>query len=221
MTKNHLKARAAPRTWYLSRKTHTFVTRPNPGSQSLDMTLPLDMVLRKLGVGITRKDINFLLKTTEILVNGARRHDRRFGVGFQDVIAVPASKLYAVLSMDDHGRLTPELIEEAHAATKLAQVRKTSAVKGGKLALHTSDGRNIAVSKSLPRGSTVQIDLAKNTVKHVFAVEQKAHIMLTSGKHRGKRGVIEALDDEFVTIKTPSGSIRSKREYAFALGGAQ
>lgn len=221
MTKNHLKARAAPRTWNISRKTNTFVTRPNPGSQKLDLTLPLDLVLRVLGVAQTRKDINFLLKNTEVLVNGTRRHDRRFGVGFQDIVSVASANVYAVLSMDDHGRLTPEHVKADATATKLAQVKKTTAVKGGKLALHTTDGRNIAVTKSYARGSTVQIDLSKNAVKHVYAVEPKAHVILTSGKHRGKRGTIESIDAEFVTVHTKSGSISTKKEYAFVLGGTQ
>jgi ribosomal protein S4E len=221
MTKNHLKARRAPRTWNIARKTNTFVTRPNPGSQKLEMTLPLDMVMRNLGLGTTKKDINHILTHTPVLVNGTRRHDRRFGVGFQDVIAVPDAKVYAVLSMDDHGRLTVEHTSETSVATKLAQVRATSAVKGGKLAIHLSDGRNIAATKSIPRGATVQVDVSKNTIKHTFPVEPKSRVILTSGKHRGSRGTIEKIDDEFVTVKTNDGTISTKKEYAFVLGASQ
>ena len=220
MTKNHLKARAAPRTWNISRKTTTFITRPNPGSQRLEMTLPLDMIIRQLGLGQTKKDINYLLRNTEILVNGTRRHDRRFGVGFMDVISVPAAKKYAVLSLDDHGRLTLEETTEAASATKLAQVRTVAAVRGGKLQARLSDGRNVPTTKTLVRGSTVQIDLAKNAVKHVYAVAEKSHVILTSGKHRGKRGTIESMDAEYVTVKTATGSLSTKREYAFVLGGS-
>ncbi len=219
MTKNHLKMRAAPRTWNIARKTNTFITRPNPGGQSLEMTLPLSQVLRELNLGSTKKELNFMLRSTPVLINGTRRWDYRFPVGFMDVIAIPELKNYSVLSMDSKGRLAVEATTEKGAASKLAQVRSSSKVAGGKLQLHLSDGRNVLVAKPILAGTTVSIAFEKKNITSEHPVETKAAVILTSGKHRGKRGTIESIEGEFVAVKTADGTISTKKDYAFVLGG--
>jgi small subunit ribosomal protein S4e len=230
MTRNHLKARAAPRTWNIPRKEETFIVRPNPGSQKIEFTQPLGLVLRVLSVGNTKKEINHILRSTPILVNGVRRWDYRYGVGFMDTVAIPESKQYYVLSMDDHGRLTPETTSEKLVHAKHAQVRGVSIITSGKLQLQLTDGRTVLVTaknaKDYPTGATAVIDLTKKTVASVHPVASKAHVILTSGKHRGKRGTVEAIDGDFVTVATKEGSLATKKSYAFVLtnaaaGGAQ
>jgi small subunit ribosomal protein S4e len=221
MTKNHLKARSAPRTWNIPRKENTFITRPNPGSQKLEMSFPLGNLLKNIGLGETTKEINYILRANPVLVNGVRRWDVRYNVGFQDVVSIPDAKKHVVLTLDEQGRLAAENVDEKHTSAKLAQVRGTSTVKGGKLQLHLSDGRNVLVEKPVKAGSTVTVSIPESKIKSVHAVEAKAHVILTSGKHRGSRGTIEAIDGEFVTVKTKEGSISTKKSYAFVLGGAQ
>lgn len=230
MTRNHLKARAAPRTWNIPRKVETFIVRPNPGSQKIEFTQPLGLVLRVLGVGDTKKAINHVLRSTPVLVNGLRRWDYRYGVGFMDTIALPETKQYFVLSMDGHGRLTPEATTDKLALAKHAQVRGASVIHGGKLQLQFSDGRTTLVkatnAKEYPAGATAVIDLTKKTVASVHPVATKANVILTSGKHRGKRGTVESVDGDFVTVATKEGNLATKKAYAFVLtteaaGGAQ
>jgi len=224
MTRNHLKARAAPRTWNIPRKVETFVVRPNPGSQTIEFTQPLGLVLRVLSIGNTKKEINHVLRSTPVLVNGTRRWDYRYGVGFMDTIALPESKQYFVLSMDDRGRLTPEATSDKLALSKHAQVRGVNTVTGGKLQLSFSDGRTALVAaknaKEYPSGATAVIDLTKKAVASVHPVATKATVILTSGKHRGKRGTVEAIDGDFVTVATKEGSLATKKAYAFVLTSA-
>lgn len=222
MTRNHLKARAAPRTWNIARKANTFVMRPNAGSQTMEMTLPLALIMRELKVGSTQKELNYILKNTPVLVNGVRRWDLRFGVGFQDVFSIPEQKVFAVLSMDSKGRLMAETIDEKQTSHKLARVRGTSMVKGGKLQLQLTDGRTLfAESKAakVAMGSTVSISIPKAAISAVYPVEPKAHVILTSGKHRGKRGAIKTIEGDVVTVITEGGDITTKTSYAFVLGG--
>ena len=219
--KNHLKARSAPRTWNIPRKENTFITRPNSGSQKLEMTFPLGNLLKTIGLGNTTKEINYILRNSQVLVNGVRRWDVRFGVGFQDVVSLPDAKKHVILTLDEQGRLTAENVDEKHANAKLAQVRGASKVAGNKLQLHLSDGRNIFVDKPVKAGSTVTVSVPESKIKSVHAVEPKAYVILTSGKHRGSRGTIEAIDGDFVTVKTKEGSISTKKSYAFVLGGHQ
>jgi small subunit ribosomal protein S4e len=219
MTRNHLKARAAPRTWNILRKENVFVTRPNSGGQSLDMTLPLGLVLRTLNLGNTKKECNYILRSSAVLVNGQRRWDLRFPVGFMDVVSIPDHKVYRTLSLDSKGRLVLDETTEKHAHHKLAQVRSSHKVKGGKVQVRLSDGRTILLSKPLQAGATVSVDLTKGVIISEHPVAIRAPVILTSGKHRGKRGTIEALNESIVTIKTPEGELSTKRAYAFVLAG--
>jgi ribosomal protein S4E len=77
----------------------------------------------------------------------------------------------------------------------------------------------VLVDKPLKAGSTVVVSVPDSKVTKVLAVEQKAHVILTSGKHRGTRGTIENIEGDFVTVKTKEGSLSTKKSYAFVLGG--
>ncbi len=225
-----MKARAAPRTWNIARKERAFTTRPNPGSQRLELTLPLALVLRSMGVGSTKKELNFILRASPVLVNGARRWDLRFGVGFMDTISIPEAKQFAVVSLDSQGRLIVESTTETLAGTKLAQVRGISTVTGGKQQLSLTDGRTLIVTlkeaKQYTQGTTVAVHVPKGTIASVHPVALKAHVILTSGKHRGKRGTIDSLDGDSVTVTTPTGPVNTKAAFAYVLakgvaGGVQ
>jgi len=218
--KNHLKARAAPRTWNIPRKAEKFVTRPNPGSQKLEMTMPLGMLLRSLKIASTKKELNYIIKNSSVLVNGKRRWDYNFGVGFLDIISLPETKQNYTLTMDKKGRLVAQHVDEKEAETKLTQARTISKISGNRLQLHLSDGRNIIVDKPLASGTTVVVSIADGKITKVLPVETKASVMLIAGKHRGKRGVVESITADMITVQTETENISTKKSYAFVLGGS-
>ena len=43
--KNHLKLIAAPKTWFVPRKTNVFTLRPSPGAHALEYGMPLGLLL--------------------------------------------------------------------------------------------------------------------------------------------------------------------------------
>ena len=216
--KNHMKARSAPNTWNIRRKEEKFVARPNSGGQALEMTLPLGMLLRNLKVADTKKEINYVIKNTPVLVNARRRWDYNFGVGFLDVLSLPETKQSYVLTLDKKGRLVAEHTEET--GSKLSQARGVSKIRGNRLQLHLSDGRNIIVDKPVAAGTTVVVSVPESKVLKLLPVEAKSTVILTAGKHRGKRGVIESMTAGTITVQTDEGTISTKKSYAFVLGGA-
>lgn len=219
--KNHLKARAAPKTWNIPRKDQTFVARPNAGSQKIDMTLPLGLVLKTIKVGDTKKEINHIIRNHSVLINGKRRWAYNFGVGFMDVLSIPDLKTHYLLSMDSKGRLTPQSIDAKDAASKMSQARSVRMIRGKKMQLGLSDGRTIFVKEPVAAGTTVIVGLPEGKIIKTIPVQEKANVILTSGKHRGTRGVIESLSQDAVKVKTETGSISTKRAYAFVLGGSE
>ena len=48
MVKSHLKRIAAPRTWDIDRKTTKFIARPKPGQHTLQLGMPLAVLLKEI-----------------------------------------------------------------------------------------------------------------------------------------------------------------------------
>ena len=59
---NHLKRLAMPRSWPLPRKTSIWVTRPTPGSHSLELCMPISLVIRDvLGYAHSTREVRHIL----------------------------------------------------------------------------------------------------------------------------------------------------------------
>ena len=86
--KNHLKLIAAPKTWFVPRKTNVFTLRPSPGAHSLSYGMPLGLLLRdQLKVASTMGEARKIISNKEVLVDGVARTDHRFIVGLFDVLS--------------------------------------------------------------------------------------------------------------------------------------
>ena len=58
MSKNHLKIQKVPDTWPIKRKDTVFVTRPNPGAHNMNLSVPINVLLRNvLGKAKTTKEV--------------------------------------------------------------------------------------------------------------------------------------------------------------------
>src|SRR3989344_940910 len=106
MVKQHLKRMSAPRRWPITRKSNTFITRPNPGAHPLEFGMSLGTFFTEmLKLAKTTGEVKKILLNKDVLVDGKRRKDYRFIVGFMDVINIPElKKIYRVV-IDDHSRI--------------------------------------------------------------------------------------------------------------------
>ena len=106
MAKKHLKRLNAPKSWKIKRKGIKFITRPNPGAHSFSLGMPINIVLREIfEYAKTTKEVKNILNNKEVLINGVRRKDHRFIVGFMDIIAIPGIKAYFRVLLDKKGKL--------------------------------------------------------------------------------------------------------------------
>ena len=64
MSSNHLKRLAMPRSWPLPRKTSVWVTRPTPGAHSLELCMPITLVVRDvLNLAKTAREVALFFTT--------------------------------------------------------------------------------------------------------------------------------------------------------------
>ncbi len=220
MPKNHLKSMSAPKTWPIFRKHSKFVTRPNPGAHSLDLSVPMTLVMKDLlKIAKTIKEVRKIIRDQEVLVNGKRRKDHRHLVGLLDVIAFPKANEYYVILINRQNKLYTMPITKSEAETKLSKVMNKSTIKGGLVQLQTLDGRTIRVKKdSYKTGNTLLLSMPSQDVKEVFRLEKGTPVLLYRGRHVGKTGTVVEVQGEDLIFKAGSEEFQTKRSFALSIG---
>jgi small subunit ribosomal protein S4e len=218
MVKNHLKRVASPNTWNILRKEHVFITKPSPGAHSYMQATSLNTLLKEiLGKANTTKEVKRILKEQEALVNGKRRYNEKYNVGFMDVVTFAKIGEHYRLSLDHKGKITAIVAD--HADTKLVRIVGKIIVTGGKTQLQTNDGRTIIVTKGdYTIGDSLLIGLPSQEIKEHFLLKEGSAVMVYKGKFAGTEGTIEKIDNDSVVIKTKNASIHTKKSYAFVTG---
>jgi len=200
--KNHLKRIAMPRSWYLPRKTSTFILRPHPGSHSMDMGLPIGVVLRDvLKVTTTLAEAQKLLNNNVILVDGRRVKDRRHMYGLYDILQL-GDKIYR-MELDAKGRL---IVKEAQASTvKIAEVVGKTAVKGGKIQFRLFDGKTVLSDVKASIGDSVKYNIESRKIESVLPCKEGASMFLLRGKHAGDNGTLTKIEGNTVYYQSADG----------------
>jgi len=220
MGKKHLKRLVAPRTWRIERKTTTFITRPNPGAHSYELGMSLNLIFKDLlSYCKTSKEVKGILHDKEVLVDGERRKDPRFMVGFMDTLSIPVIKEDFRILLDKKGKLNLIKIKKNEADLKLSKIIGKKVLGKNKVQLNLSDGRNILVKENKYNVSdSLLIKVPEQEIKESVKLEKGAIVILTGGKHIGISGEVDEIINNVITINIGDEKIQTKRNYAFAIG---
>lgn len=217
--KNHLKRIATPRSWFVDRKSNTFIVRPNPGAHAMDSGLPLGVLLRdNLELASTMGEIKKLLNNKEIVVDGMRRKDHSFMVGLFDTLSVPETKKHYRLVLDTKGRLTLKEISAQESGLKLVKIMGKTVLKGGKMQFNLHDGRNIVADAAADVGDTFLVVLPEIKVKKLLPLKKGAKVFLTKGKHAADIGVLKEVKGKEATYSLQGEDIETAKAYLFVVG---
>lgn len=224
MVKNHLKRINIPRAWNVLRKKHVFVTRPNPG-RALSLSISLNTVLKELLCKTTTtKESKHIIKHQGVAVNGKRRHDYKFPVGFLDVITFPTLNEHYRVLVNKKNKLSMIHINEEEAKLKLSKVLNKKQLSKNKTQFNFSDGRNLILAKDNPAlkeantNDSVLYTLPDQKVKEVLKLEKGALVFLYKGKHTGLLVKVNDFKRENVIFKENDHVFETKKAYAFVVG---
>lgn len=220
MVKNHLKRIATPKTWNVLRKQRKFITRPNPGAHNTTHAVSLNTLMKEyLQLAGTTKEVKRMLKEQEVLVDGKKRHDERYNVGFMDVISLPKTKQYFRVGFTVKGKIAAFEVKPSEAGQKLARIDGKKTVKGSKTQLMLSDGRTILTAKDdMKTGDSVLLALPGQDIKEKLPMQKGASVIVYKGKYAGHSGTIEDLDEQMVTVKTKERTLQTRKGYAYVVG---
>lgn len=222
MVKNHLKRIAMPTTWTTKeKKTFTWVARAKPGMHSFEEGMPLVLVLREmLNHANSAREVKYILSNKQVLIDGIRRRDHKFTVGFMDSISIPELNENYRISLNENGKLSLIKIDKKESAEKLVKIRGKGLYKG-KTQLRLSDGRTMLIEKSKEEYKTsdsLLISVPEQKIMSHLKFEKGALVLLTDGKKIGNIGVIEEIKKDNVKIKAKNIEFETLKKYCFVIG---
>ena len=207
---NEQKRLSAAKVMHIHKKEHKFIISTNPGPRQKANAVPLGVIVRDLlGLAKTAKEAKYIICNGKALVDGRPVKDIKFPVGALDVISFPEIKKSYRMVFDNKARLAPK--EVKNGSDKVCRIEDKHLVKGGNVQLSLNDGRSIVVAgkeKDKYRvWDAVHLELPAQKVIEVFPYAKGSTVYVTSGRHTGERGVIEAIThgdmvrDETVAVK--------------------
>jgi len=207
---DHMKRLAAPATWPLKRKAHVWATKPSPGAHSIESSMPAAMVLRDMIKACdTAKEAKRIIGSREMFVDGVPVKNPKAPIGVMDTISIPKTKMNYRMLLTDKGKLTLVEIKEDEAKWKLCRVEKKTKIRGGKIQLNLSGGRNIVLDENqYSTGDTLKIDVPEQKVLAVYSMAPGASAMIMNGALAGKietiaeRVIVKGSADDIVRFKS-------------------
>jgi len=222
MVKNHMKRITAPKTWNVQRKTTKFITKPHPGAHKLEQSLAINTFLKELvNLTNTTKETKYILTHDEVLVNGKRRRDFKTQVGFLDIITIKSINKHYLITIDKKGTLKSKEINEKQSTERLLKINGKTIIGKDKVQINTINGENFILSqketKNYKLGDTLITKTETLKVTEHIPLKEKALVFVYTGKHSGKKGILESINQKTAIIKTAKETIETSKKYLIAV----
>lgn len=187
-----LKRLNAPKWWPIERKQGKFVIKPR-GPHS--MAIPLQVVIRDvLKLAETAKEAKTIINRGDVLVDGTKRKDIKYGIGPMDIIGIPLLKK-SWRAIPKNG-LTFVETEGSDAKLKICRIMDKKILKGKKIQLNLSDGKNILTETDYSTKDSLLIEIPSQKIIDVFKFKKGNIVLVTGGKNEGLVSKIDEIDEK-------------------------
>ena len=194
----HLKRQKVPKNWPLNRKGTTFVVK----GTNLKSGLPLLVVLRDiLKIAKTRKEVKTALNSKFILVNSKPAKDEKNSMTLFDTLSIIPSKKHYRLIFNEKGKFGLEEIKENESLKKIAKTVDKKVLKGKRVQINLSDGRNYFSDIKCNVNDSVVVDFKNNKIEKCVPLKEGVKGNVFKGKHAGKTGIVKKIDKERKIVK--------------------
>src|SRR3989344_6483264 len=188
----HLKRQESPKSWPIKRKGTKYLVRP---LINLEEGMPLLIVLRDvLNLVQNRKEAKKAIHEKNILVNSKNPNSEKMPLTMFDILHIIPSKKYYKVVLTEKGRFAFDEVKDNESNNKIAKIIDKTILKGKKIQLNLSDGRNFLSDISCNVNDSVIIDFKKRKITKCLPLKEKAKAVIFSGKHAGEVGTIIKID---------------------------
>ncbi|MCJ2520176.1 MAG: 30S ribosomal protein S4e [Candidatus Thermoplasmatota archaeon] len=216
------KRLTAPVAWGIPRKRYKWVVSPSPGPHALNRCIPLLIVLRDmLHYCDNARESKAIIRSKKVLVDNRVVKDPGFPIGLMDTVSIPIIGEHYRVLLDAKGRFRLIPIKDKEAHWKLVRIEDKTALKGGRIQLNLSDGRNLLTADSHATRDTLKISLPDQGIKDSYPFKEGSVAYLIGGKHVGQVGHI---DEVFTGRGSRPNVVRFKEgfstilDYVFVVG---
>jgi small subunit ribosomal protein S4e len=226
----HLKRLTSPAYWPIHRKEAPWAPKPNPGSHSSSLCLPLEVVVRdELGLAKTRREVSKVVSGGKVKIDGKSRLEKKYPAGLMDVIEFTDANLaYRMLPVKGKG-LGLVKISKEEAKFKLCKILRKNTAPKGQIQYGTHDGRSLTFpptgAESFSTNDTIRVSLPTQKVLSHIKFEKGNYALVTAGRNIGKSGRIMELTPATATrpamvrIEDDAGTkFDTMLDYTFVVG---
>ena len=191
-----MKRLAAPRTWPLKRKVSVWVTKQSAGAHSIEDSMSAVTVLRDMvGACDTAREAKRIIGNREMFVDGKAVKNPKAPVGFMDVISIPKMNLNYRMLITDKGKLTLVPIDADEAAWELCRIENKTVVKGGRIQLNLSGGRNIVMDENDYKcGDSLKVSFDGQKILDSYALAAGSTVLIKDGAHNGSIKTVKEVE---------------------------
>lgn len=196
---SYLKRQKAPKEWPIERKGSVYVVKPRFGTK---LGIPVLIILRDiLKLAQNRREVRKIIHSKKILANKKVIRDEKNNILFYDTLDIIPLKKYYRLGLSKKGKFCLQEIKENESDKKIAKVINKKILKGKKVQLNLSDGRNFLSDIKCGINDSVVINLKEGKIEKCLPLKEKAKVIIFAGKHSGKEGEIIKVNPENKTAK--------------------
>ncbi len=214
---SHVKRISMPKSWPLPRKGTKYLNSIAPGKNK-EIAIPLVIVLRDmLKVVKTSKEVEALLYTGDIVVDGKIRKERSYPLSIFDIISIPKlGKNYRII-LAETGKIAFEEISAKEAELKSCKVIGKKMLKGKKIQINCFDGRNFLSKEKINLNDSVIFNLKENKVVKVTPLKEGAEAFIIRGEHIGAKGKITEISGEKIKVKIKEGTFETRESNIYLI----
>ncbi len=203
----HLKRQMTPKEWPIKRKGTKYVIR---SLFNLKNGVPVLIILRDmLGFAANRREVKKAIVKKNLLLNNKLVRDDRIAMVLFDVLTIKDANKNYQMQLEKNGKFKVVEIASKDSGKKVSKVVNKKILKGKKIQLNLSDGRNFLSDIKCNVNDSVLIDLEKKKIEKCLPMKEKSEVLIISGKHSGKEGILDKIKKErkMAKIKTDDGEI--------------
>ncbi len=186
----HMTSLAAPKYFGIERKAHKYISKPNAGRHTLDRSLSLMLLLKRLGFAESSSDAKKIISSGIVSLNGRRMSEPKFPVGLSDTVEVKG-KAYRI-GIDNLARASFEEVKKPDYDSQLYRVIGKYKARKGQIMLKLHDGRTVKSDNKAKVNDSVIVD-SNDAVKKVLRLDVGAECFVFSGVHVGTNGKIKTI----------------------------
>lgn len=190
----HLKRQKVPKSWPIYRKGTKYVVRPRV---DIKKGIPVLIVLRDmLKIVQNRKEAKRAIHMKYVLLNNKPVIDEKTSVLLFDVLTLtPLKKSYRA-GLSGNQKIEINEIKEKESNNKIAKIVDKKMLKGKRMQLNLSDGKNFLSNIQCNINDSVLINFKEKKIEKCIPLKENSEAFVFAGKHAGEKGILKKIDME-------------------------